>query len=70
MFVGHAFEFGQNGNEHGDEAEAAADDVGDGFCHKYAVGAHVEGVGEQVRQRNNDKYFAEQGEEDGLLLFV
>ena len=67
---GHAFEFWKNCYKHGDEAETAADDVGEGLCQKDAVSAHVEGIGEQVGQGDNDEYFSEQGEEDSLFLFI
>ena len=29
----HTFQFGKNGDEHDDEAEASAENVGNGFCH-------------------------------------
>ena len=63
-------EFRKYDPQHGDEAGQAADHVGNGLCREDAVCAKMEHVREQVGQRDNNDGLAEEGEEDGVVLFA
>ena len=63
-------EFGDHDEEHGDKACHAAEDIGDGLRREDSVCPHVEDIGQQVGQRDDDKGLAQQGKEDGIVLFA
>ena len=66
----HAFQFWQDGTQHGDKAQTAANDIGHRFCQENAICSHMHCIGHQISQRYNNKYFTKQGEENRLLLFI
>lgn len=70
LFSFHFFKLWKHRAQHDDEAQGAADDIGDGFREENAVGSHMEGIREQVCQRYDNEHFAKQGEKDRLLLFI
>ena len=66
----HTFQFRKYNAQHGDKAEASADYVRYRLGEEDTVGSHVERIRHQIGERHNNKYFAEQGEKDRLLLFI
>ena len=65
-----SIQFRQDYAQHGDEAGHASQDIGNGFSREYAVSAHPENIGKQVGQRDHDQAFAQQGEENCVILFA
>lgn len=70
MLLLHTFQFWKHGAQHGDKAEASADDIGYRFSQEYAFGSHVQCIWHQISKWYYNKDFTKQGEEDRLLLFV
>ena len=57
----HPFQFRENCGEHYDEAKTAADNIGDGFGHKNAVWAHVQGIRQDISQGHHNDDFTQYG---------
>ena len=66
----HPFQFRENCGEHYDEAKTAADNIGDGFGHKNAVWANVQGIRQDISQGHHNDDFTQYGEKDGIFLLV
>ena len=64
-----SLQFRKDHNEHGDKTGKSADDVGNRLGSEYACSSHMEGVGQQIGQRNDNEGLAQQGEKDGVVLF-
>ena len=66
----HPLQFRENCGEHYDEAKTAADNIGDGFRHKNAVWANVQGIRQDISQGHHNDDFTQYGEKDGIFLLV
>ena len=66
----HALQFGKNGDEHDDEAEASADNIGNGFSHKDTVWPHIQSIRQNIGQRNDNDDLTQYREKDSKFLFV
>ena len=66
----HLFELRQYCEQHDNKTQGSSDDIGNGFCHEYAVCTHTEGIWEEICQRYDNDDLTKQGEENRLLLFI